>query len=191
KGRRVSRRLAAQSVHRPPPRGGAAAQPRGAPRGLRAARPERGQPSGSGGRGPRGIRCNRPPPRALPRRAGRGRCRRAQLRRGGPTPRHQGGDNYLEGVPSPRPGGARDGVAPAKRPRRWVIVKMAHEDATPPTDEELSLAKKGEPLIAAAAADPRAPPSLRESIGRDRERAQAAPAESFWRRRWRMIAATA
>ena len=68
---------------------------------------------------------------------------------------------------------------------------MAHEDDTPLTDEELSLAKKGEALIAAAVGDTRAPQSLRESIERDRERAQAAPAESFWRRRWRMIAATA
>jgi hypothetical protein len=68
---------------------------------------------------------------------------------------------------------------------------MPHEDDTPLTDEELALAKKGEAMIAAAVADTRAPQSLRESIERDRVRAQAAPALSFWRRRGRMLAATA
>ena len=68
---------------------------------------------------------------------------------------------------------------------------MPHEDDTPLTDEELALAKKGEALNAAAVADTHAPQSLRESIERDRERAQAAPAASFWRRRWRILAATA
>jgi hypothetical protein len=68
---------------------------------------------------------------------------------------------------------------------------MPHEDDTPLSDEELALAKRGEALIAAAVADTRAPQSLRESIERDRARAQAAPAAPFWRRRWRMIAATA
>jgi len=65
---------------------------------------------------------------------------------------------------------------------------MPHEDNTPLTEEELALAKKGEAMIAAAVADTRAPQSLRESIERDRERAQAAPEPSFWRRRWRVLA---
>ncbi len=52
---------------------------------------------------------------------------------------------------------------------------MPHEDDTPLSEEELALAKKGEALIAAAVADTEAPQSLRESIERDRERAQAAP----------------
>src|SRR5262245_60125497 len=68
---------------------------------------------------------------------------------------------------------------------------MPHEDDTPLTDEELALAKKGEAMISAAVADTHAPQSLREAIERDRERAQALPAASFWRRRWRMLAATA
>ena len=59
---------------------------------------------------------------------------------------------------------------------------MRHEDDTPLSDEELALAKKGEALIAAAVADTQAPQSLRESIERDRERAQAAPRAPFWRR---------
>ena len=68
---------------------------------------------------------------------------------------------------------------------------MPDQDDTPLTDEELALAKKGEAIIAAAVADARAPQSLRESIERDRERAQAAPPASFWRRRWRTLAAGA
>ncbi len=68
---------------------------------------------------------------------------------------------------------------------------MPHEDDTPLTDEELALAKKGEALIAAAVADTEAPHSLRESIERERERAQQPPPASFWRRRWRVLATTA
>ncbi len=68
---------------------------------------------------------------------------------------------------------------------------MPHEDDTPLSDEELALAKKGEALIAAAVADTQAPQSLRESIERERERAQAAPRASFWRRHGRVLAATA
>ncbi len=74
---------------------------------------------------------------------------------------------------------------------------MHHEDDTPLSDDdaplsdqELALAKKGEALISAAVADTHAPQSLRESIERDRERAQAAPKASFWRRP-RILAATA
>jgi hypothetical protein len=73
---------------------------------------------------------------------------------------------------------------------------MPHEDDTPLSDdaplsdEELALARKGEALISAAVADTRAPQSLRESIERDRERAQAAPT-TFWRRHSRILAATA
>lgn len=68
---------------------------------------------------------------------------------------------------------------------------MRHEDDPPLSDEELALAKKGEALIAAAVADTQAPQSLRESIERDRERAQAPPKASFWRRNWRALTATA
>jgi hypothetical protein len=58
---------------------------------------------------------------------------------------------------------------------------MTHENDRPLTEEELALAREGEELIAAAAADVRAPQSLREAIERERERARArAP---FWRRR--------
>jgi hypothetical protein len=67
---------------------------------------------------------------------------------------------------------------------------MRNEDDTPLSDEELALAKKGEALIAAAVADTQAPQSLRESIERDRERVQAAPKASFWRRNWRVLTAT-
>src|SRR5688572_27308242 len=74
---------------------------------------------------------------------------------------------------------------------------MPHEDDTPLSDdaplsdEELALAKKGEALISAAVADTHAPLSLRESIERDRERSQAAPKASFWRRHGRVLAAMA
>ena len=72
---------------------------------------------------------------------------------------------------------------------------MPHEDDTPLSDEELALAKKGEALIAAAVADTQAPQSLRESIERDRERAQAPPRAPFWRRplrgSWRPTATAA
>ena len=68
---------------------------------------------------------------------------------------------------------------------------MRHEDDTPLSDEELALAKKGEALISAAVADTHAPQSLRESIERDRERAQAAPRTPFWRRHLRALTATA
>ena len=68
---------------------------------------------------------------------------------------------------------------------------MPHEDDTPLSDEELALAKKGEALIAAAVADTNAPQSLRESIERDRERAQAPPRASFWRRHARVLAGSA
>ena len=68
---------------------------------------------------------------------------------------------------------------------------MPHEDDTPLSDEELALARKGEALIAAAVADTHAPQSLRESIERDRERAQAAPRPSFWRRHARILVASA
>lgn len=68
---------------------------------------------------------------------------------------------------------------------------MPPEDDSPLTDEELALAKRGEAMIAAAVADTNAPHSLRESIERDRKRAQASPPASFWRRRWRVLGATA
>lgn len=68
---------------------------------------------------------------------------------------------------------------------------MPHEDDTPLSDEEMALAKRGEALIAAAVAETQAPHSLRESIERDRARAQAAPKVSFWRRHLRALAATA
>jgi hypothetical protein len=68
---------------------------------------------------------------------------------------------------------------------------MRHEDDIPLSDEELALAEKGEALIAAAVADTHAPQSLRESIERDRARAQAGPKISFWRRHRRALAATA
>jgi hypothetical protein len=67
---------------------------------------------------------------------------------------------------------------------------MSHEDDIPLSDEELALAKKGEALIVAAVADTHAPQSLREAIERDRERAQAAPTVSFWRRHRRALAAS-
>jgi len=65
-----------------------------------------------------------------------------------------------------------------------------HEDDIPLSDEERELAKRGEALIAAAVADTQAPQSLRESIERDRQRAQSAPAPkaSFWRRHRRALA---
>jgi hypothetical protein len=68
---------------------------------------------------------------------------------------------------------------------------MSHEDDRPLSDEEMALAKKGEALIAAAVAETQAPQSLRESIERDRARAQAPPRVSFWRRHLRALAATA
>jgi hypothetical protein len=62
---------------------------------------------------------------------------------------------------------------------------MNHENDRPPTEEELTLARKGEELISAAVADARAPQSLREGIERDRERAIARTRAPFWRRhRW-------
>jgi hypothetical protein len=65
---------------------------------------------------------------------------------------------------------------------------MPNENDTPPTEEELALAREGEALISAATADVHAPQSLREAIERDREGAQArAP---FWlRHRWTLVAA--
>jgi hypothetical protein len=66
------------------------------------------------------------------------------------------------------------------------------EDDTPLTEAELALARKGEALIAAAAADVRAPQSLREAIERDREHAAARARTPFWRRhRWGLAAASA
>jgi len=65
-----------------------------------------------------------------------------------------------------------------------------HEDDIPLSDEERELAKRGEALIAAAVSETQAPQSLRESIERERVRAQSAPAPkaSFWRRRGRALA---
>lgn len=64
-----------------------------------------------------------------------------------------------------------------------------HEDDKPLSDEERKLAQKGEALVAAAVADTQAPQSLRESIERERERAQAAAGQpSFWRRHLRVLA---
>jgi hypothetical protein len=65
---------------------------------------------------------------------------------------------------------------------------MQREDDRPLSEEELALAKKGEALIAAAVSETRAPQSLRESIERERERAQAPARPSFWRRRARALA---
>ena len=48
---------------------------------------------------------------------------------------------------------------------------MHDEHDAPLNDEELALARKGEALISAAAADVHAPQSLREAVERDRERA--------------------
>ena len=59
---------------------------------------------------------------------------------------------------------------------------MPDENDSPLTEEEQALARKGEALIAAAAADVRAPQSLREAIERDRERAAARARAPFWRR---------
>jgi hypothetical protein len=67
---------------------------------------------------------------------------------------------------------------------------MPDENDTPLTEEELALARKGEALISAAAADVHAPQSLREAIERDRERAAARARAPFWRRhRWGLAAA--
>jgi hypothetical protein len=65
---------------------------------------------------------------------------------------------------------------------------MHREDDTPLSDEELALAEKGEALISAAVSETRAPQSLRESIERERQRAQAAPRPSLWRRHARALA---
>ncbi len=63
-----------------------------------------------------------------------------------------------------------------------------HEDDTPISDEEMEQAQRGEALIAAAVSETQAPQSLRESIERDRERAQAPPpAAPFWRRHLRVL----
>jgi hypothetical protein len=62
-----------------------------------------------------------------------------------------------------------------------------HDDFDPDkplTEEELALARKGEALIKAEVAPVRAPQSLRESLERGRELAQAPAAQPFWRRRW-------
>lgn len=64
-----------------------------------------------------------------------------------------------------------------------------HDEDMPLSDEEMAQAKRGESLIAAAVADTQAPQSLRESIERERERAQRAPKAPFWRRRATALAA--
>ncbi len=67
---------------------------------------------------------------------------------------------------------------------------MPGENDKPLTEEELALAREGEALIAAAAADVHAPHSLREAIERERERAMAQTRGPFWRRhRWGLAAA--
>lgn len=68
---------------------------------------------------------------------------------------------------------------------------MRDQDDTPMSDEEMDLAKKGEALISSAVADTHAPQSLRESIERQRQRAQSASRPSFWRRHGRTLAAAA
>jgi hypothetical protein len=65
---------------------------------------------------------------------------------------------------------------------------MHSEDDTPLSDEELALAKRGEALISAAVSETQAPQSLRESIERERRRAQAVSRPSFWRRHLRALA---
>ena len=59
---------------------------------------------------------------------------------------------------------------------------MADRNDIPMTDEELARAREGQALVAAAVADVQAPPSLRESIERNRERAAARARAPFWRR---------
>jgi hypothetical protein len=67
---------------------------------------------------------------------------------------------------------------------------MPDENDTPPTEEELALARQGEALISAAAADVHAPQSLREAIERERQRATVRARAPFWRRhRWGLAAA--
>jgi hypothetical protein len=66
-----------------------------------------------------------------------------------------------------------------------------HEDDIPLSEEERELAAQGEALIAAAVRDSEAPQSLRESIERERERAQAGGRPSFWRRRALAVAGAA
>jgi hypothetical protein len=67
---------------------------------------------------------------------------------------------------------------------------MPGENDKPLTEEELALAREGEALISAAAADVHAPQSLREAIERERERAMARTRAPFWgRQRWRLAAA--
>jgi hypothetical protein len=68
---------------------------------------------------------------------------------------------------------------------------MPDENDTPLTEEELALARKGEALISAAAADVQAPQSLREAIERDRERARARAAPFGRWRRWALAGAGA
>jgi hypothetical protein len=68
---------------------------------------------------------------------------------------------------------------------------MPDENDTPLTEEELALARKGEALISAAAADVKAPQSLREAIERDRERARARAAPFGRWRRWVLAGAGA
>src|SRR5215207_11627783 len=68
---------------------------------------------------------------------------------------------------------------------------MGEENDNPLTEEELSLAREGEKLIAAATADVQAPQSLREAIERDRARAAARARAPFWRRYGRGVLAVA
>lgn len=68
---------------------------------------------------------------------------------------------------------------------------MHREDDIPLSDEELALAKRGEALISAAVSETQAPQSLRESIERERQRAQTARPSSFWWRHARALAGAA
>jgi hypothetical protein len=67
-----------------------------------------------------------------------------------------------------------------------------HEDDISLSEEELRLAEHGEELVAAAVAQVSAPQSLRESIERERARAQAPTRTSRWRRwRWAVLSGAA
>jgi hypothetical protein len=69
---------------------------------------------------------------------------------------------------------------------------VSSENDRPLTEQELELAREGEALVAAAAADVQAPQSLREAIERERERAAARARAPVWRRyRWALPAAGA
>ena len=67
---------------------------------------------------------------------------------------------------------------------------MHGQDDTPLTDEELTLAREGEELIATSVAGVRAPQSLREAIERDRASAEVPARAPVWRRRrWSLAGA--